>query len=63
MKHGTKSGRRILYRGENSVSFVRSTKALLVRSIREKGIELSAERLALADDLDSWKADPAWKGT
>jgi hypothetical protein len=57
----------ILYRGESPVSFVRSTKSVLVRSIREKGIELSAEGLArlnaLADDFDSWRADPTRKGT
>jgi hypothetical protein len=52
----------ILYRQGNPVSFVRSTKAVLVRCIQEKGIELSLEGQAgldaLADDFDSWKADP-----
>ena len=56
----------ILYRGNSPVSFVRSTKAILVRCIREKGIELSAEGLAgldaLADGFAAWKADPARKG-
>jgi hypothetical protein len=49
------------------ISFVRSTKAILVRCIRENGIELSAEgRIALnrpADSFDAWKADPAQGGT
>ena len=44
-----------------------TTKAVLVRCIREKGIELSAEGKAaldaLADDFDAWKADPARRGT
>jgi hypothetical protein len=44
-------------------SFIRSTKAALVRCIREKGLELSPEGRAamdaLADDFDSWRADPA----
>ena len=57
----------ILYRGDSPVSFVRSTKAVLVRCIREKGIELSAEGLAgldaLADGFAAWKADPARRGT
>ena len=57
----------ILYRGESPISFVRSTKALLVRCIREKGIEVSAKGLsgldALADGFGAWKADPARKGT
>jgi hypothetical protein len=57
----------ILYRGESPVSFVRSSKAVLVRCIREKGIELSAEGLAgldaLADGFAAWKADPSRKGT
>jgi hypothetical protein len=57
----------ILYRGGAPVSFVRSSKAVLVRCIREKGIELSAEGLAgldgLADGFAAWKADPARKGT
>jgi hypothetical protein len=39
----------------------------LVRCIREKGIELSAEGKAaldaLADDFNAWKADPAPRGT
>ena len=56
----------ILYRGESPVSFVRSTKAVLVRCIREKGIELSAEGLAgldaLADGFAAWKADPSPEG-
>ena len=47
-------------------SFVRSTKAVLVRCIREKGLELSPEGRAamdaLADDFDSWRADPARRG-
>jgi hypothetical protein len=55
----------VLYRGESPVSFVRSSKALLVRCIREKGIEVSAEGLsglvALADGFGAWKADPARK--
>jgi hypothetical protein len=49
------------------ISFARSTKAILVRCIREHGIELSAEgRIALdrlADSFDAWKADPAQEGT
>jgi hypothetical protein len=49
------------------ISFVRSTKAVLVRCIREKGVELSPEGRvaldALPDDFDSWKADPARRGT
>jgi hypothetical protein len=57
----------ILYRGESAVSFVRSSKAVLVRCVREKGIELSAEGLAgldaLADGFAAWKADPSRKGT
>ena len=57
----------ILYRAGQPVSYVRSTKAVLVRCIREKGIELSAEGKAaldaLADDFDAWKADPARRGT
>jgi len=57
----------ILYRGESPVSFVRSSKAVLVRCIREQGIELSAEGLAgldaLADGFAAWKADPSRKGT
>jgi len=56
----------ILYRGESPVSFVRSSKAILVRCIREKGIELSPEGLAgldvLADGFAAWKADPTRKG-
>ena len=46
---------------------MRSTKAVLVRCIREKGIKLSAEGKAaldaLADDFNAWKADPARRGT
>ena len=57
----------ILCREGRQVSFVRSTKAILVRCIREKGIELSEEGRealdALANDFDSWKADPARRGT
>ena len=57
----------ILYRRESPVSFVRSSKAVLVRCIREKGIEVSAEGLsgldALADGFAAWKADPARRGT
>ena len=57
----------ILYRAGQPVSYIRSTKAVLVRCIREKGIELSAEGKAaldaLADDFDAWKADPARRGT
>ena len=53
----------ILYRAEQPVSYVRSTKAVLVRCIREKSIELSVEGKAaldaLADDFNAWKADPA----
>jgi hypothetical protein len=56
----------ILYRDGKPVSFVRSTKAVLVRCIREKGLELSSEGQAaldaLADDFDSWKANPARRG-
>ena len=33
----------ILYRSGNAVSFVHSTKLILARCIREKGIELSPE--------------------
>ena len=33
----------ILYRAGQPVSYIRSTKAVLVRCIREKGIELSSE--------------------
>ena len=57
----------ILYRAGQPVSYVRSTKAVLVRCIREKGIKLSAEGKAaldaLADDFNAWKADPARRGT
>jgi hypothetical protein len=57
----------ILYRAGQPVSYVRSTKAVLVRCIREKGIELSAEGRAaldaLADDFNTWKADPSRRGT
>ena len=57
----------ILYRAGQPVSYVRSTKAVLVRCIREKSIELSAEGKAgldaLADDFNAWKADPARRGT
>ena len=57
----------ILYRAGQPVSYVRSTKAVLVRCIREKGIELSAEGKAaldaLADDFNAWKADPTRRGT
>ena len=57
----------ILYRAGQPVSYVRSTKAVLVRCIREKGIELSAEGKAaldaLADDFNAWQADPARRGT
>ena len=57
----------ILYRVGQPVSYVRSTKAVLVRCIREKGIELSAEGKAaldaLADDFNAWKADPTRRGT
>jgi hypothetical protein len=57
----------ILYRAGQPVSYVRSTKAVLVRCIREKGIELSAEGKAaldaLADDVNAWKADPVRRGT
>ena len=48
-------------------SFDRSTKAVRIRCIREKGLELSPEGRAamdaLADDFDSWRADPARRGT
>jgi hypothetical protein len=57
----------ILCREGKAVSFVRSTKAVLARCIREKGIELSPEGKAaldaLADDFSSWRADPARRGT
>ena len=57
----------LLARDWKSISFVRSTKAILVRCIREKGIELSAEgRITLdrlADSFDAWRADPAQEGT
>ena len=57
----------ILYRAEQPVSYVRSTKAVLVRCIREKSIELSVEGKAaldaLADDFSAWKADPTRRGT
>ena len=57
----------ILYGAGQPVSYVRSTKAVLVRCIREKGIEVSAEGWAaldaLADDFNAWKADPARRGT
>ena len=50
-----------------AVSYVRSTKRILARCIREKGIDLSQEGQAaldaLADDFDSWKADPGRRGT
>ena len=53
----------ILCREGHAVSFVRSTKAILARCIRETGVEVSLEGKAaldaLADDFDSWKADPA----
>ena len=41
----------ILYRAGNAVSFVRSTKLILARCIREKGIELSLEGRAALDAL------------
>jgi hypothetical protein len=57
----------ILYREGKPVAYVRSTKAVLARCIREKDIELSSEGRAaldaLADDFDSWKADPGSRGT
>ena len=57
----------ILYRRESPVSFVRSSKAVLISCIREKGIEVSAEGLseldALADGFAAWKADPGRRGT
>jgi hypothetical protein len=47
-------------------SYVRSEKENLVRCIREKGIELSAEGKAaldaLADTFDAWEADPTAPG-
>lgn len=49
------------------VSYVRSTKAILVRCIREKGIEVSAEGRAILDALpdsfDAWKANPGLEGS
>jgi hypothetical protein len=52
----------ILYRSGNAVSFVHSTKLILARCIREKGIELSPEGRAaldaLADDFSTWRANP-----
>jgi hypothetical protein len=49
----------ILYRSGNAVSFVHSTKLILARCIREKGIELSPEGRAaldvLADDFSTWR--------
>src|SRR5262249_1594738 len=57
----------ILYRAGQPVSYVRSTKAILLRCIREKGIQLSAEGRAaldaLADDFNAWKANPTRRGT
>src|SRR5215472_9175538 len=57
----------ILYRSGNAVSFVRSTKLILARCIREKGIELSPEGRAalnaLADDFSTWRANPTSRGT
>ena len=57
----------ILCREGKAVSFVRSTKSVLAQCIREKGIELSpagkAALDALADDFNSWRADPAATGT
>ena len=45
----------------------RALSDILVRCIREKGIELSAEGLAefdaLADGFAAWKADPSRRGT
>jgi hypothetical protein len=56
----------ILYRAGNAVSFVHSTKLILARCIREKGIELSPEGRAaldaLADDFSTWRANPTWRG-
>ena len=40
-----------LYRSGNAVSFVHSTKLILARCIREKGIELSPEGRAALDAL------------
>jgi hypothetical protein len=57
----------ILCREGKAISFVRSTKAVLARCIREKGIELSPEGKAAldaqADDFNSRRADPARRGT
>jgi hypothetical protein len=46
-----------------AVSYVRSTKTILVRCIRENGIEVSTEGKAaldaLADNFDAWKGEGA----
>jgi hypothetical protein len=64
---GADEHQRILYRAGNAVSFVHSTKLILARCIREKGIELSPEGRAaldaLADDFSAWRANPTWRGT
>ena len=56
-----------LYRSGNAVSFVHSTKLILARCIREKGIELSPEGRAALDALrrrfSTWRANPTWRGT
>jgi len=60
---GSGRGAPLSRRDWNPVSYVRSTKAILVRCVREKGIELSADgRVALdrlPDSFDVWRADPA----
>ena len=47
--------------------FVHSTKLILARCIREKGIELSPEGRAalnaLTDDFSTWRANPTSRGT
>src|SRR5215469_10003699 len=58
---------RILCRSGNAVSFFHSTKLILARCIREKGIELSPEGRAALDALrrrfSTWRANPTWRGT
>ena len=57
----------ILYRAGKAVSFVHSTKLILARCIREKGIEPSPEGRAaldaLADDFSTRRANPTWRNT
>ena len=48
---GADEHQRILYRAGNAVSFVHSTKLILARCTREKGVELPSEVRAALDAL------------